>query len=54
MEHWTMEYCVFKTAEWTNYLVLSGFLAFLLAGHCIMYKKVNKRWSWLIFKRNRV
>ena len=34
--------------------MLSGFISFLLAIHCLMYKRINKKWSWRILKRNRV
>ena len=54
MAHWSLEYCVLKTIEWTNLLVLSCLLGFLLAGHCITYKKVNKRCSLRVFRRPRV
>jgi len=54
MQNWTTFYCVAKTIECFNYLILSCLLGFLLTLHCIMYKKVNKRWSFKIFKRNRV
>ena len=54
MDNWSYFYCVSKTIEWFNYLVLSCLLGFLLALHCIMYKKVNKRCSFKIFKTNRV
>jgi len=49
-----MTYCVFKAIEWINYLILGCLLAFLLILHFIMYKKINRRWSFRIFKRNRV
>ena len=39
---------------WINYVILTCLLAFLLTLHCLMYKKINKRWSFQIFKRNRV
>ncbi len=54
MDNWTYFYCVSKTIEWLNYLLLTCLLGFLLALHCIMYKKLNKRCSLKIFKRNRV
>ena len=49
-----MQYCVFKTIEWVNYVILTALLVFLLTLHCLMYKKVNGSCSWLILKRNRV
>ena len=49
-----MVYCVGKTVEWLGYFVLCVLLSFLLSLHCIMYKKINKRWSFRVFKRNRV
>lgn len=54
MPHWDPVYCTGKTLEWIFFLALVIILTFLLTLHCIMYKKINKRWSWLIFKRNRV
>ena len=54
MANWTYAYCITKTIEWVNFLILSILIGFLLALHCIMYKRVNKRWSFLVFKRNRV
>lgn len=49
-----MVYCLGRTIQWVNYFILSCLLGFLLALHCIMYKKLNKRWSCRVFKRNRV
>lgn len=46
--------CVSETIEWTGFITLCALLSFLLALHCIMYKKINKRWSFRVFKRNRV
>lgn len=54
MPNWSMTYCVGKTIQWVDYAVLSCLLSFLLALHCIMYKKINKRWSFRVLKRNRV
>ena len=51
---WNQGYCIADTFEWVNYFILSVFLSFLLAMHCIMYKRINKKWSWRILKRNRV
>ena len=53
-ENWETSYCVGKTLEWIGYFVLSVLFSFLLALHCIMYTKINKRWSIKIFTRNRV
>ena len=54
MAHWDKTYCISKTIQWINYVILTCLLSFLLTLHCIMYRKINKRWSFLIFKRNRV
>ena len=54
MQNWTAVYCVGKVVIWANFFVLSVMLGFLLALHCIMYTKINKRWSFKVFKRNRV
>lgn len=52
--NWTLNYCITMTIQWINYLLLSCLLSFLLTLHCLEYKKINKRCSLLIFKRNRV
>ena len=54
MAHWDRTYCITKSIEWGGYFVLSCLLGFLLALHCIMYKKINRRCSFKIFKRNHV
>ena len=54
MQNWTKMYCAGKLIQWINFFVLSCLLGFLLALHCIMYTKINKRWSFKVFKRNRV
>ena len=54
MDHWDTGYCVTKALEWFGYLVLSCLICFLLVLHCIMYKKINRRCSFKIMKRNRV
>ena len=52
--NWATPYCVSMTFEWIGYLVLTCSLTFLLSLHCLMYKRINNRWSWRIFTRNRV
>jgi hypothetical protein len=53
-DNWEYSYCIGKTLEWIGYFILSVLFSFLLALHCIMYTKINKRWSFKIFSRNRV
>lgn len=52
--HWDGMYCTGKTIEWVLFFILCGLLSFLLTLHCLAYKKMNKHWSFLVFKRNRV
>ena len=54
MANWSMTYCVTKTIQWIVYVLLTALLGFLLSLHCIMYKKINRRCSWKILRRNRV
>lgn len=53
-QNWEMMYCVTETIQWVIYLVLTALLTFLLTLHCILYRKVNKKCSFRVFKRNRV
>ena len=52
--NWSLMFCICNTIAWFNYLVISCLIGFLLAIHCIMYKKINKRCSLRILTRNRV
>lgn len=54
MMHWNVGYCLCKTIEWFNYFALSALLTVLLILHCIMYKKINRKLSLSIFRRNRI
>lgn len=54
MEHWDLGYCISKTIEWFNYLVLTVLLTFLLVFYCIMYKKIDRGCTMRILTRKRV
>ena len=53
-QNWVMAYCITITLEAFGYFVLSILLGFLLALHCMMFKKAKGKCSWQVFKRDRV
>ena len=51
---WNLAYCTTRLVEYSIFIAIFGILIFLLVFHCMIYKKINRRWSWAIFKTNRM